>query len=82
MVYIGFDVGGTGVQVGVVNEKGEILCKGNMVTRTDIPFEDQVKAMADCALETLAKNTGKTVRFVRREVQKMIGDYQKQHSNQ
>ena len=27
-----------------------------------------------CALETLAKNTGKTVRFVRREVQKMIGE--------
>ena len=56
MVYIGFDVGGTGVQVGVVNEKGEILCKGNMVTRTDIPFPDQVKAMADCALDTLARS--------------------------
>ena len=27
-----------------------------------------------CALEILAKNTGKTVRFVRREVQKMIGE--------
>ena len=56
MVYIGFDVGGTGVQVGVVNEKGEILCKGNMVTRTDIPVADQIKAMADCALVTLAKS--------------------------
>ena len=56
MVYIGFDVGGTGVQVGVVNEKGEILCKGNMVTRTDIPFADQVKAMADCALDTLNRS--------------------------
>ena len=56
MVYIGFDVGGTGVQVGVVNEKGEILCKGNMVTRTDIPVPDQIKAMADCALETLSRS--------------------------
>ncbi len=56
MVYIGFDVGGTGVQVGVVNEKGEILCKGNMVTRTDIPVADQIKAMADCALETLGRS--------------------------
>ena len=27
-----------------------------------------------CALETLANSTGKTVRFVRREVQKMIGE--------
>ena len=56
MVYIGFDVGGTGVQVGVVNELGEILCKGNMVTRTDIPVAEQIKAMADCALETLDRS--------------------------
>ena len=56
MVYIGFDVGGTGVQVGVVNAQGEILCKGNMVTRTDIPVADQIKAMADCALDTLARS--------------------------
>lgn len=56
MVYIGFDVGGTGVQIGVVNEKGEILCKGNMVTRTDIPVTEQIKAMADCALETLGRS--------------------------
>ncbi len=56
MVYIGFDVGGTGVQVGVVNEKGEVLCKGNMATRTDISVADQIKAMADCALETLERS--------------------------
>ena len=56
MVYIGFDVGGTGVQVGIVNEMGEILCKGNMVTRTDIPVTDQIKAMADCALDTLDRS--------------------------
>ena len=56
MVYIGFDVGGTGVQVGVVSELGEILCKGNMVTRTDIPVAEQIKAMADCALETLDRS--------------------------
>lgn len=56
MVYIGFDVGGTGVQVGVVNAQGEILCKGSMVTRTDIPVADQIKAMADCALDTLARS--------------------------
>ena len=56
MVYIGFDVGGTGVQVGVVNALGEILCKGNMVTRTDIPVAAQIKAMADCALDTLDRS--------------------------
>jgi len=56
MVYIGIDVGGTGIQMGVVDEKGNIIAKGAIVTRTDIPFEDQVKAMADCALETLEKS--------------------------
>lgn len=56
MVYIGIDVGGTGIQMGVVDEKGQIIAKGAIVTRTDIPFEDQVKAMADCALETLEKS--------------------------
>ncbi len=56
MVYIGIDVGGTGIHMGVVDEKGQIIAKGAIVTRTDIPFEDQVKAMADCALETLEKS--------------------------
>jgi len=56
MVYIGIDVGGTGIQMGVVDEKGQIIAKGAIVTRTDIPFEEQVKAMADCALETLEKS--------------------------
>ena len=56
MVYIGIDVGGTGIQMGVVDEKGHIIAKGGIVTRTDIPVEEQIKAMADCALETLEKS--------------------------
>lgn len=55
MIYVGIDVGGTGIQVGLVDESGSILCKGGIVTRTDIPFADQVKAMADCVLDTLEK---------------------------
>ena len=35
MVYIGFDVGGTGVQVGIVDKEGHILCKGGIVTVED-----------------------------------------------
>ena len=50
MIYVGIDVGGTGIQVGLVDESGKILCKGGIVTRTDIPFDMQVKAMADCVL--------------------------------
>lgn len=56
MVYIGIDIGGTGIQTGVVDEKGNLLAKGGIVTRTDLPFEEQIKQMADCALETLAKS--------------------------
>ncbi len=64
MVSIGIDVGGTGIQIGVVNERGEILCKGSIVTRTDIPFEQQVAQMAECALDTL-KRSGFTLEDVR-----------------
>lgn len=56
MVYIGIDIGGTGVQVGVVSEDGQILEKGAIVTRTDIPFADQIAAMVQCVLDTIAKS--------------------------
>ena len=53
MIYVGIDVGGTGIQVGLVDESGKILCKGGIVTRTDIPFDMQVKAMADCVMDAV-----------------------------
>ena len=37
MVYIGIDVGGTGVQVGVVNEQGEIIAKDSFSTGVGRP---------------------------------------------
>lgn len=56
MVYIGIDIGGTGIQTGIVNEKGNLLAKGSIVTRTDLPFDEQVRQMAECALETLERS--------------------------
>ncbi len=56
MVYIGIDIGGTGIQAGIVDEKGNLLAKGGIVTRTDLPFDEQVKQMAECALDTLEKS--------------------------
>lgn len=53
MVYIGVDIGGTGIQVGVVSPEGVILHKGAIVTRIDIPVADQIAAMAQCVLDTL-----------------------------
>ena len=54
MFDIGIDIGGTGIQLGLVDRQGHIVHRGGIVTRTDIPVEEQIKAIADCALETLA----------------------------
>lgn len=56
MVRIGLDIGGTGIQIGIVDEQGKILEKGAVVTRTDMPFEEQIAQMANCALETLQRS--------------------------
>ena len=42
MVRIGMDIGGTGIQMGVVDDKGHILEKGAVVTRTDLSFPEQI----------------------------------------
>ena len=54
MVRIGIDVGGTGIQVGVVNELFQIVSEGSIVTHTEIPFEEQVRLIADCVKSTAA----------------------------
>lgn len=53
MIKIGIDVGGTGIKVGVVNKDYHIIKENAIPTRTDIPFEDQLKQMADCVLFTV-----------------------------
>ena len=53
---IGIDVGGTGIQIGVVDEEGRILEKGSIVTRIDLPFSEQIAQMAACAKDTLARS--------------------------
>ena len=57
MVYIGIDIGGTGVKVGVVNEKGEIINRGEIKTRVGRPYQAIVSDIATCFLEVL-KNSG------------------------
>ncbi len=53
MVFIGIDLGGTKIAVGIVNEKGTILKKGSMPTLANRPYQEIVKDMADCCLSTL-----------------------------
>ena len=53
MIRIGLDVGGTGIQVGAVDEEMHIIAQSSIPTRKDLPFETQVKQMTDCVLSLL-----------------------------
>lgn len=55
MVYLGIDVGGTGIKIGVVDENGTILAQGETPTLVGRPFEDIVRDMGLCALSVLEK---------------------------
>lgn len=52
MYRIGIDVGGTGIKVGVIDEKLNILAEKSIHTCTTIPFPEQVGRIAECVLAT------------------------------
>ena len=52
MYRIGIDVGGTGIKVGVIDEKLKILAEKSIHTCTTIPFPEQVGRIAECVLAT------------------------------
>lgn len=54
MVRIGVDVGGTGIQIGALNSKNEIIAKGSIPTAADQPFAVQVQQIVNCILETVS----------------------------
>ena len=54
MIRVGIDIGGTGIKVGLVDENLQLIGEGTIPTRTDIPFEEQVMAIAGCVTETAA----------------------------
>ena len=53
MVRIGIDVGGTGIQIGVVNRDNHIIQEGSIPTRTDLSFEEQVHRIVGCVIDTV-----------------------------
>ena len=55
MVYIGIDVGGTGVQVGVVSEQGQILATDSFPTGVGRPYQEMVQDMVRCTKSAVAK---------------------------
>ena len=55
MVYIGIDVGGTGVQVGVVSEQGKILATDSFPTGVGRPYQEMVQDMVRCTKSAVTK---------------------------
>ena len=60
MVYLGIDVGGTGLKVGVVDENGRVLAQGETPTLVGRPYQEIIRDMATCSLKTL-EGAGYTV---------------------
>lgn len=53
MYYIGIDLGGTNIAVGLVSEEGKIVGKKSVKTNAKRPFKDILKDMSDCVLSLL-----------------------------
>ena len=53
MVYIGIDVGGTGIKIGVVDEQGQLIHQGETPTLVGRPYQEIIADMGHCALKVL-----------------------------
>ena len=53
MVYIGIDVGGTGIKIGVVDEQGQLIHQGETPTLVGRPYQEIIADMGRCALKVL-----------------------------
>lgn len=53
MYYIGIDLGGTNIAVGLVNEEGRIIAKTETPTLASRPYQELVKDMAACTRKVM-----------------------------
>ena len=53
MIYIGIDLGGTGIKAGVVDEKGVILCKESCPTGVERGYEAVIRDMAQISIKAV-----------------------------
>ncbi len=56
MYYIGVDLGGTNIAVGIVDKEGNILSEKSVKTLSDRPFDQIVADMAACIKDLLSEN--------------------------
>ena len=54
-MYIGIDLGGTNIAVGLVNQKGEILLKKTALTKSERDWKEIVYDMAKISKEIIAE---------------------------
>ncbi|MBE5787124.1 MAG: ROK family protein [Clostridiales bacterium] len=59
MVYIGVDLGGTNIAVGVVNEEGRILAEHSVKTLASRHWSEVIRDMGGCILKALEKGNFK-----------------------
>lgn len=55
MIYIGVDLGGTNIAVGVVDEGGKILSEASVKTLASRPWQEVIRDMGHCILAALEK---------------------------
>ncbi len=55
MVYIGIDLGGTNIAVGVVDEAGAIIAEASVKTLPERPYQEVIRDMGNCTLDALKK---------------------------
>ena len=56
MYFIGVDIGGTGIQAGIVNNFGEILFRKECITRVNHGFETIINDITKLVMELLSEN--------------------------
>lgn len=56
MVYVGIDVGGTGIKVGITDETGAILNQGEVPTLVGRPYPEIIRDMGQCMLAVLRES--------------------------
>ena len=65
MYYIGIDLGGTNIAVGLVNKAGEIIYKESVPTNAQRPYTEIIKDMADLTIKVI-KEAGVNIDDVKR----------------
>lgn len=56
-MYIGIDLGGTNIAAGIVDDSGNILCRGDLPTGSERPTEEIVRDMAELAKQLISESS-------------------------